>query len=244
MRKIIKKIIIYFVDEFAKKKKYHFPATFLWNWKLSQLMGVYELETTLFFRRSIKKGMTVVDIGANIGYFTRLFSLLVGPEGKVYAFEPDEKNFDLLKINTSHLDNVHLINSAVSDINGNIDFFHVVGATGTHSLLPATGSTVKKVSSVTLDQFFDDKRLPDMIKIDVEGAENQVFRGMDNILKKKSVYVIFEYQPTVSKALLSELSQKFILHSISLFGNLKSLEQIRFRKGKVQYANVCLISRK
>src|SRR2546430_7594739 len=57
----------------------------------------YEQENILFFKRNIKKGDCVVDIGAQIGLMTKIFSDLVGKEGKVYAFEPEAQTFELLK---------------------------------------------------------------------------------------------------------------------------------------------------
>src|SRR5512138_2867115 len=63
------------------------------------IQGTYEPEETEAVLRSVKSGMVVVDIGANIGYYTLLFARLVGPQGRVIAFEPDPATFALLKKN-------------------------------------------------------------------------------------------------------------------------------------------------
>jgi len=61
--------------------------------------GFFEKYETKLFKKSIKRGMVVLDIGANIGYYTLLAARLVGDEGKVFAFEPDPYNYSLLRKN-------------------------------------------------------------------------------------------------------------------------------------------------
>ena len=99
----IKRLIELIVNFYAKLNNFSFPNKFTWKWKLEMLFHNYEKETTELFKKIIKPGMTVIDIGAHIGYFTRLFSKLVGEKGKVFAFEADPINFSFLKRNTFHL---------------------------------------------------------------------------------------------------------------------------------------------
>lgn len=84
------------------------------------LFGVVEPLATHMFTEHIQPGNTVIDIGANIGYYTILAAQIVGETGKVYAFEPEPKNLTLLKKNVEHnnLTNVVLANKAVSNANG------------------------------------------------------------------------------------------------------------------------------
>lgn len=243
MKEFIKKIIEVTVDKFSQHQKYFFPKTFIWKWKLEYLLQKYESETTLFFKKNIKPGMIVVDIGANIGYFTRIFAKLVGEEGKIYAFEPDKENFELLKKNTSHLLNVEVINAAVSELTGTINFYHIVGATGTHSLISSSDAEVRSVPCYSLDEFFLNRKAPDFLKIDVEGAEAQVFKGMEEVLDKNKITVVFEYQPSVNAGLIEDLDQKHTLYSISKNGTLQDFKKIKYRVGKVPYANVCIVNR-
>jgi len=80
-------------------------------------------------------GSGVIDIGAHIGYFTRLFAKLVEPQGTVYALEADPENCKLLKKNTRHLPNVHVCQAAATDRTGSIDFYHYDDKAGCHSIL-------------------------------------------------------------------------------------------------------------
>ncbi len=91
-----------------------------WDTTISQeliLSGKWEDYETELFKKNIKPGVTVVDIGAHIGYYTVIAAQLVGDKGKVYAFEPDPRNFKLLQRNVeaNGYSNVVLVNKAVSD---------------------------------------------------------------------------------------------------------------------------------
>lgn len=89
------------------------------------LNEVWEPIETNFFKREIKENDIVLDIGANIGYYTLLFARQVGTKGKVYAFEPEPNNFSLLAKNVliNKYENVIYIDKAVSDINGSQKLF-------------------------------------------------------------------------------------------------------------------------
>ncbi|PIS06083.1 MAG: hypothetical protein COT80_02605 [Candidatus Buchananbacteria bacterium CG10_big_fil_rev_8_21_14_0_10_33_19] len=241
IRTQIKKLIIACVNIQAKIQNFFFPDSFIWKWKLSYLFEYYEHETTLFLKRNIKPGMVVVDVGANIGYYTRLLSRLVGEEGTVYAFEADVENFSILQKNTRHLKNVYVYNTAVSDKVGQVSFYHIIGATGTHSLLPSENSEERKVPSISLDSFFANKEdKPELIKVDVEGAEPSVFKGMQKVLKSCPT-VIFEYQPKENTPFLESIIKQYTVCAINSFGSLVPFSQLVFRKGKQLYANVVLI---
>lgn len=209
IRWIIKQPFIIFTNIWAWLAGYHFHANFTWRTKSNHLLERYELDTTQYFKKNIMTGMTVVDVGANLGYFTRLASSLVGPTGNVYAFEPDADNFLLLKKNTEHLKNVHIIQSAVSDTEGTVTLY-LSNKMGMHSLLEKNGSGRSvTVPCTTLDQLYKKTDIH-FIKIDVEGAEGAVFRGMEKLLESKPI-IVFEYNPWDSKGLVDEL-EKF--HSI------------------------------
>lgn len=88
------------------------------------LKGVHEEFETELVKRMIKRGDVVLDIGANIGYYTLIFAKIVGEDGKVFAFEPDPTNFALLKRNVeiNGYKNILLVQKAVSNKSGKLNY--------------------------------------------------------------------------------------------------------------------------
>lgn len=166
--------------------------------------GIYEKQTTWVFRSMVNKGMVCLDIGANIGYFTLIAARLVGEEGKVFAFEPEPHNFDLLvrNITLNGYDNVIPVQKAISNKNGRTKLFLNTFEGGGHTLARARHNDkffegIIEVEVQTLDSFFSDYNGKiDFIKVDVEGAELAVLEGMGNIIKKnKDLIIITEFCP-------------------------------------------------
>lgn len=174
-----------------------------------------EKDEISFFRKKIKKGMVVVDVGANIGFYTKLFSKLVGTSGKVYAFEPDKKNFKHLKDACRNLKNVKLLNAAVGERNGTLRLYESNSLNVDH----VTYKTNEKRSSypikvLSLDKFFSNKKI-DFVKIDTQGFEYNVLLGMDNLLKNNRNIMIFcEFQKIYLKraGVSPEYVLKFLRH--------------------------------
>ena len=133
------------------------------------------------FKTAVRTGSVVFDVGANAGAYTVLFAKWVGPTGHVYAFEPDFRAFSAL---TSHLrlnavaDWTIASAAAVLDRSGPASLF-VSESPGGSRLAPSHASTsARPVSGVTIDQMWRERGvLPDVIKVDVEGAELAVLRG-------------------------------------------------------------------
>lgn len=148
-------------------------------------LGTYESEKQSVLKQFVKTGMTVFDIGANAGFYTLAFSRLVGVEGQVWAFEPSAENADYLlrHIRLNQLHNVNLIQAAVSDKNGIIGF----QITGCHATGHITNTSQCRVPTVSLDSLIAENiiPIPDVIKMDVEGAETLVLNGAKNLLNKK-----------------------------------------------------------
>lgn len=158
--------------------------------------------STAVFRQRVKSEMAVVDVGANIGYYTLLAASLVGEQGRVYAFEPDPVNYALLERNVqaNGYRNVVCRQQAVSNKSGETKLF--AGEYGvSHSL---TASAVVdpnvsiKVATTTLDDFFQEQGWPhiDFIKMNIEGWEWFAIQGMTQILRRsKDLKMIVEFYP-------------------------------------------------
>jgi FkbM family methyltransferase len=196
----------------AKTNGFVFPGVQKSPWELKRdmLLELYERETVELCRQMIKPGMTVLDIGAHIGYFTRLFSMLVGTEGKVYAFEPHSENFCLLQTNTSRLTNVFLLKKAIADANGIDRLFMSNSHAGGHSLFQPvvmlrnhTASSSLESELITLDTFWEESGRPsiDFIKMDIEGAEPRALKGAQQLLHhNKKLTLITEFCPANLRA--------------------------------------------
>lgn len=195
---MIKNLLRFSVNILALAKGIKFPKKYDWDWKLEMLLKKYEKETTALAQKLIEPGMIILDIGAHIGYYTKLFSKLVGKNGVIYAFEPEEENFQLLKENAENLKNVRIINKAVSDSDGFIDFWKAQNNTGHHSILSSEICQEKiTVPVLKLDNFIKNERLKEinLIKIDIEGGEPYAFRGAQKLLSQMHLKIIMEFAP-------------------------------------------------
>lgn len=180
----------------GRRKGFRFPEN--WEWEVKSILNLYEKETVEVCKRVIKSGMTVLDIGAHVGYYTRLFSQLVGPEGLVYAFEPHPENYQYLKNNTGQLSNVVLINKALSYMGGSTRLF-LNTKSGCHSLFPQPNTfAVMEIEVITLDEFWEERGRPSIgfIKMDIEGAEASALKGGSRVLDaQKHIKLITEFCP-------------------------------------------------
>ncbi len=170
-------------------------APFLLEW------GFYEKYETELFKRLVKKGMVVVDIGANIGYYTLLAAHLVGDKGKVFAFEPDPYNYNLLckNIEVNGYKNVTLVRKAVFSKSGKMKLFLDKSNLGGHSLSEANvdKSASIMVDVTSLDDYFKNEDCEiAVIKMDVQGLEMEVLEGMTNIISQNdNLKIITEFWP-------------------------------------------------
>lgn len=152
-------------------------------------------------KKEIKKGNVVLDIGANIGYYTLIFAKLVGEEGRVYAFEPDPTNFALLKKNVeiNGYKNVVLVQKAVSNKSGRIKLYLSKNNMGDHRIYDSgeDGRQHIEIEAIRLDDYFEhfEGRI-DFIKMDIQGAEGGAIQGMYNLLNKNNnVKIVTEFWP-------------------------------------------------
>lgn len=167
------------------------------------LRGVYDKLETDIVRQSLRSGEIALDIGAHIGYFTLILARAVGDSGKVFAFEPEPKNFSMLKknIETNKFKNVTLENIALSSSSGRHNLFLDKDNLGNMSFSPDNipkSSLLGKVEveSQTLDFYVKNiEGRIGFIKIDVQGAEGLVFSGGWETISKDKPAILMEFWP-------------------------------------------------
>jgi FkbM family methyltransferase len=144
----------------------------------------------------------VLDIGGHIGLVTLPVSSVLAPSGTVYTFEPAEANLDFLRFHVRKNDanNAEIVDSLIGDTEGLTQFFEQSGATGQNSLVVKKNAELyQKVQrrQTTLDRFCADHDIaPEVIKIDVEGAELAVLRGARETLRRSKPVIFLSVHPT------------------------------------------------
>jgi FkbM family methyltransferase len=170
------------------------------------LFGTYELPTTNFVHQFLKTGDVVLDIGANIGYMSFFFSQCVGASGKVYAFEPEQKNhqalLDNIALNKSH--NIVIQRLAATDIAKTLKLYLAQDNFGAHSTVfndETLTENYEEILGIPLDTFVQEKQIDKitLVKIDVEGAEYEVLQGMKQILKQQRPVLIVELNDALQR---------------------------------------------
>ncbi len=178
------------------------------------------------------QGKVIFDIGAHIGFHSLYFARLVGPKGKVYAFEPNPKNVERLNLirekNADIKNIITVIDVAVSDVLGTEEFsmsediesgrssggfIDTADTIWGREAFKMRGFKETRVKTVSLDLFSKElgiKESPDLIKIDVEGAESLVLLGAKNMLLTKKPIILLEVHSMLNMfnvvSILSSLS--------------------------------------
>jgi FkbM family methyltransferase len=197
--------------------------------------GVREEEALHEFDALLEPGLTVLDIGANLGYYALREAAAVGPEGMVYAVEPFGETYNVLKQNVSlnNFANVQLFNLAILDKEGDIDFFTHKERNLNSIVRSASGvpTGCVKVHATTADNLLIGKKAPSVVRMDVEGAEYRILLGMRNLLAGQDLRRMFiEYHPhimprdqslgTLKMLADSGFSLRAIVHSVSNYHSI------------------------
>lgn len=166
--------------------------------------GAHDPDSTHFLRRfvTLERNDVVLDIGANIGWYSLILDRMAGDLAvDIFAFEPESTNFSLLEENIARNGAKHVtaMRTAIADSAG-VRHLHLFKASnrGRHSLLPIHDGDTVLVDTVGLDEFWDrmrlGRRIPRFIKMDIEGYELVALRGASKVLARCPL-VMLEYSP-------------------------------------------------
>lgn len=180
------------------------------NGGLAQMLGIYEISIQKEIMRHLPYGGVFYDIGANNGFFTLFASSHLGVDGAVYAFEPLPENAESIRnvIRQNDLLNCHLEECAIADFVGDAKlYFGNSIATPSIDHKDGTDTSSLSVRTTTLNSFTSIHPAPDLIKLDVEGAELAVLRGAESVIRahKRPVWIIEIHRPTDEETLYSLL---------------------------------------
>lgn len=162
---------------------------------LSVFYRSYEPDKQQAFRLLVKPGDTFFDVGANIGLHS-YFIARGYPGAKIYSFEPFPDNVAYIKdaLNRNSFSNIQVVEAAVAAEGG--EAFFEDGDDCAKGKL-SDKQTSRKVKLVSLDEFASNSKIwPDILKVDVEGAESEVLRGAEKVIaNKKPVFIIELHNP-------------------------------------------------
>jgi len=207
------------------------------------LFGEFENDERKIMKKMIKKGDVVLDVVSHIGFHSLLFSRLVGEKGKVYAFEPHPETFALLEknIEVNNIKNIKPIQAAISDCNGIEKLYLNKYSNASHAFYnPENMKKFIQVKTIRLDSY--NKIKADFIKIDVEGAERKVLKGMIELIKRSpNLKMMIEFVPHTSeksgittKEFLTTLEKYFKLYEINRENLVKTSHKELIKKYTVK----------
>jgi FkbM family methyltransferase len=185
----------------------------------------YEPETTRILDKILKEGDHVIIAGAHQGYFVSYCSNIIGPDGKVYGFEPEPKNFAILSEQVKALGNVEIFNCALADRKANAKLFFNSDNDGGHALWDVAQNPnntkskentqiikteVKTIDSLELDRL-------DFLLLDAEGSEHSIIRGgINTIVDCEVSYMVCEINNfAMNRSMTSQMSLRSYL---SMYG--------------------------
>lgn len=194
--------------------------------RLELLTRQHEVGTRRLLRQLVQPGMVVLDVGAHVGYFTRLFSRWTGASGRVIALEPHPGTHQALRQNTRKLPNVTALRLAASEAEGSAELFDYLlmsasgslhydetlarqqqSQMGAGDMAPRrqTGFEPQRyrVRTVALDDCLAELGLErvDVVKMDIEGAELAALRGMRGLIADSpGLALVMEYNPCALRA--------------------------------------------
>lgn len=203
---ITKKGVLREITTFFKQKMYVLLPAATDLYLLGGKSHSSELRLAKFILNELKTSDVFIDIGAHFGYFTLLAATIVGKNGKVMSFEAAKNTFALLEKNTAAISQIQIFHRAISNKSENLTFFEfpVLYSEYNSSYIEQfeNEAWIQKfkpekvtIAAISLDEALSTlNRHPNLIKIDVEGAEDKVFEGARQFLTtNKTCQIVMEY---------------------------------------------------
>lgn len=192
--------------------------------------GDYEPHVTRIFQERVKPGMYVLDIGANIGFFTLLSAALVGPSGSVMAIEPNPENAKLVELSrrANGFENVTIVQAGAGRALGLL-VLNTAYSNGTTSALSDDAAQLADATTVPclrIDDIFPEDKPVGFIKIDIEGAEYNALLGASKLIKRCHPVIVSEFSPSLLQG-ISGIDARDYLKFILDFGYRVSIIEHR-----------------
>ncbi len=222
-----------------------------------------EIRLAHFMIKNFNKGDSFLDIGAHCGYFTLLMAEIIGSKGKIISFEPTVKSFALLKENTLALPNITCYQKALSNVEEEIIFYEFPNLYAEYNTTDITqfekeswfktsAPNKVKVSATTIDNLLSGNNFqPNLIKLDVEGAEYKVLNGGLNYFKLNNPIIVMEYLEPKRKNAVHEAAHKllesinYVAHIITQNGDLEVVEDVNhyLMTNKLESDNIVFVKK-
>jgi FkbM family methyltransferase len=186
-------------------------------------------------RRLLKPGMTLLDVGANIGYFTLLGARLTGDEGRVISIEANVENYKLLMLSrmVNNFNNIEAYPLAVMDHAGAIHYYHSTGSDGVAFRLDTSKDDFFEnavvVPAVTIDSLIPENVKIDVIKIDIEGGEIFALKGAERLIKRDRPRIISEFSIGMPKRHYGIEARQFLEYMQGLGYGFSMIEREPYR---------------
>jgi FkbM family methyltransferase len=148
-------------------------------------------------KKHLHKNEVVLDIGANIGFYAKILSQIVGPNGKVHCFEPDKTNYNHLQNYCKGIGNISLVNKAVGPKNEILKIYTSKNLNVDHrTYKPEEYDEEIEIEAVSIDEYLGTNNKINFIKMDIQGFEMQAVKGMEKTLtENKDIKIISEFWP-------------------------------------------------
>jgi FkbM family methyltransferase len=229
--------------------RYFYPVYRFIYFIFKRKQDSYEIS---ILKRFIKPGSTVIDIGANVGFYAELLAELVGETGEVHAFEPDPVNYRHLKSTVRNKKNIFANNMAISNQPGELKLYTSNLLNVDHRSYPVDDfGTSFTVKAETLDNYLKDKgKKVNFIKMDIQGAEFFALTGMKETLESNTVIkMLCEFWPYGLKeaGCTVEIFQKYLQELKFLFYIIQDDKLVRIYdlqeykdRPKIEYFNLLI----